>query len=426
MKLFQKISVMVWLIAILAMNALASVPTAAPPRSDQQRLRWKNASIKIALSSSLTQPSSNIKTDSDVLGALRRSIEIWQSVADVEFELVMSDKQNVSPSGVAGDRVNLITIAQSPDNVLLFSKTPQTESAKTRVFYNGIGHITEADIVLNPFQQFSTDGTFGTFDLESTLTQEIGHLLGLRHSGVLGATMADSTAKNGNFGFVDFGYRSLAESDIAAARDLYGAFTDDACCAAISGKLTNGSAKPAKLRVWAEESKTGRVMGQVEAASDGSFRLGGLHVGTYSVFWQKLGAPGASTIGQLGTFDLEMDETRVVDEKVNFHATELTLDYVGINGQLADLAVPLSAGRDYLIYIGGNNIRSEQITINFSSPFLKASQDLPFDRDFGQNVSAAGFVISVDKETPPGVYSIFATGVDGSRTSLIGALNVEN
>src|SRR5687767_2413959 len=98
MKLFQNITLTVSLISILAMNALASVPAAGAPRSDQQRLRWKSGSIKIALSSSLTQPSSNIKTDSDVLGALRRSIEMWQSVADVEFQIVMSDKQNVSPS----------------------------------------------------------------------------------------------------------------------------------------------------------------------------------------------------------------------------------------------------------------------------------------------------------------------------------------
>ena len=427
MKRFHTVLASALFIATFAANALASVPSAASAvRADQQRVRWKNAPIKIALSSSLTQSNSNIKTDSDVMGALRQSLEAWQSVADVEFELVMSDKQNVSPAGAAGDRVNLITVAQSAENVLLFTKSPQTESAKTRVFYNGSGHITEADIVLNPYQQFSTDGTFGTFDLQSTLTHEIGHLLGLRHSGVMGSTMSDSTAKNGTFGFVDLGYRSLAESDIAAVRDIYGAFTDDACCAAFAGKLTSASLKPAKLRVWAEESSTGRVMGQTETAADGSFRLGGLHVGTYSVFWQKVGAPGSSSIGDLGTFELGMEEIRVINEKVTAASSDISLSYVGINGHLAGLAVPVSVGRDYLIYLGGTNIDQGQITIGFNSSFLKVSQDQPFERDFGQDVSATSFVVSVDQNTPPGVYSIFAAAPDGSRSSLIGALNVEN
>ena len=116
---------------------------------------------------------------------------------------------------------------------------PTSASAKTRIFYNRKGLITEADIVFNPFQQFSTDGTFGTFDLESTLTHEIGHLLGLHHSAVLGSTMADSFASNGTRGFVDFGPRTLADSDIAAIRDLYGPKPgDEECCAVISGKIS--------------------------------------------------------------------------------------------------------------------------------------------------------------------------------------------
>src|SRR5439155_16408777 len=138
-----------------------------------------------------------------------------------------------------------------------------------------------------PFQQFSTDGTYGTFDLQSTLTHEIGHLLGLRHSAVLGATMSESVSKNGTFGFIEFASRTLSASDVAAIRELYGSRDGDNCCGTIAGKLTLAPGRAAKdLRVWAEESESGRVIAQADTAADGSFRLGGLPESSYSIFWQ--------------------------------------------------------------------------------------------------------------------------------------------
>jgi len=301
----RNIFAVVLVLAALTANAFGSVVSGAPSRGEVQRLRWKGRAVRIDVSSSLTRANSNIKYGSDVLGALQRSVQAWQAAADIQITLETSEKQSVSPSGLAGDGVNLITIGQTPENVMFFAKDSDSASAKTRIFYNRSGNVTEADVVLNPFQQFSTDGTFGTFDLESTLTHEIGHLLGLRHSAVLGATMADTFARLGTFGIADVSPRTLSDSDIAAIRDLYGPARDVSdCCASVTGKLT-GSAVP--LRVWAEEDRTGRVAAQTDGAADGNFSLGGLPPGTYSLFW-KTSDENSGSVGQLGQIKLEEGE----------------------------------------------------------------------------------------------------------------------
>ena len=90
--------------------------------------------------------------------------------------------------------------------------------------------------------------------------------------------MADSFVRMGTFGIVDLGPRTLAESDIAAIRGLYGPAHDTTeCCAEINGKLLAVSGKAIRpLRVWAEEDHTGRVMAQTDASVDGTFSLNGL------------------------------------------------------------------------------------------------------------------------------------------------------
>src|SRR5438552_10021223 len=283
MKVFRVTFISAFLLFCLAAVAFGNELPSAPTGPEVQRLRWKNNTIKVAVSTSLTSQNPNIKMGSDVDGAVHRSLDAWQNVADIEFQIENSDLQSVSPSGT-GDSVSLITIAQTPENLLFFSKDADSASAKTRIFYNAKGFITEADIVLNPFQQFSTDGTFGTYDLESTLTHEIGHLLGLHHSGVLGATMLDSFGKNGVFGIRETSPRTLAESDIASIREIYGPNHENVdCCSKISGKLTAETGRAAKnLLVWAEDTETGRVAAEVETAGDGSFRFGALPAGNYS------------------------------------------------------------------------------------------------------------------------------------------------
>ena len=405
--------------------AFGSTVAGVSSKPEPQRFRWKDRAIKIVVSTSLTKSDTNIEDGSDVIGAIRRSFKAWQDAADIEFQIETSDRQSVSPSGISGDGVSLITIAATPENILFFAKDAQSVSAKTRVFYNRKGFITEADIVLNPFQSFSTDGTFGTFDLQSALTHEIGHLLGLRHSGVMGAAMSENLAKNAVFGLNDFAPRALSDSDVAAIREIYGVDSEtDDCCAAINGKLTITAGKAAKnIKVWAEENETGRVIAQSDTASDGSYRLGGLAIGKYNLFWKTKSGQSASS-GELGSVDVDKIETRTFNQKIILEPVKLSLDYIGLNGQLADSAVIIEGGREQTVYIGGKNLDPKTIDIELGSPFLHIVDSSLTEQDFGAGVTVISFVVTADADTPRGVYTIFASGSNGSKASLIGALKV--
>ncbi len=409
----------------LVANALASPPSLVTAgKLDQPRVRWSDRTIKIAISTSMLKRSPNIKVGSDVIGAVERSLDAWRAVADIEFQLDRSDKQSVSPTGEA-DGTSVITVAGTPENVLFFGSDTQAVSAQTRVFHLR-GVITEADIALNPFQQFSTDGTFGTFDLQSTLTHEIGHLLGVKHSGVLGSVMYEKLAKVGALGLADLGTRTLAESDISAVRDLYGANTEkDECCGVVLGKLTLPVGKSLKnLRVWAEDGDSGRVLGQAEVAADGKFRLGGLPLGTQKFYWKaKSGATG-SFGGELGDVKVEKAEAATLNQKISVGPSLLSLDFFGQNGQLGESGISVENGREQIIYVGGKGLDSRTVEIEFSSPFIRAVPATTVNQDFGDGVSVVSLYIVVAPQTPPGVYSVFARGQDGSRTAALGALKI--
>ena len=425
MRAFRTTFAFALLATLLAGATFATTPLVPPVGAKQEplRLRWRNSTIRLAISTSVTQSNPNIKTGTDVAAAIQRSIETWQNAADIDLQFEPSERRSVSPAGVAGDGVSLITIAGSAENVLLFSKTPFSEAARTRVFYNRSGFITEADIVLNPFQQFSTDGTLGTFDLESTLTHEIGHLLGLRHSGVLGATMSESFSKNGMLGTVDVSARSLSASDIAAVRELYGKEKDESCCGAIAGKLTVQSGQTAaNVRVWAENDN-GVVAAQTQTAADGTFRLGGLTTADYSVFWQRRSAASASS-GELGAASVEKGAVVTLNEKLTLRRSSMTVDYAGSNGLLSESAVSVKAGGEYLFYIGGKGLNDE-VKISFRSRFVTVDPASMTEQDFADGITAISFLVKISEDAPRGTYSLFVNKPDGAQAVLIGAIDIQ-
>ena len=426
-----KIILVFVLVAGPAVSAFAGVISSESVSAEIERaepvFRWRAKSIPIAISASLLRQSSNIKTGSDVLGAVRRSLRTWEDAANIEFKESFSDRQNVSPQGIAGDGVSLITVAPSAENVLLFAKNPEDTAATTRVFFDGRGRITEADIVLNPYQQFSTDGTFGTFDLQSTLTHEIGHFLGLAHSPMRGSAMYDNFAKNGVFGLQGFSLRTLSELDRAAIRAKYGApESDSECCGSISAKILTPEGRVASnVDVWIEGDKTGKVSAESVTNSEGVLQVSGLSSGTYTLYSKRKTRARNSVPGQeIGSVTVEAGETATLTKRLNSGSDDIDVKYIGFNGQISGSVVPVNAGKTYTIYIGGKNLSAKTSSVRFSSPNLSVVPGSLVTHDFGDDFSVISFEMSADSNTPVGEYSVFVDSASGGRSAVVGGIAV--
>lgn len=85
-------------------------------------------------------------------------------------------------------------------------------------YYTG-STIYDADVYTNTRYSFTSsgenDGCSGEYDIDGIMVHEVGHVLGIGHSNVSGATMYPSVAA------CNTGNRSLEADDLAAKLDLY-------------------------------------------------------------------------------------------------------------------------------------------------------------------------------------------------------------
>ena len=192
------------------------------------QVRWPVTNITVALSSSLNNPPAYVRaTGAQVVLAARRALSRWALASNIQFNVTTSNNQDA-----VADGVSLITIADTGGNQALFSTGVQP--GRARVNFDGAGNISEADLAINPLVTrldafgnqiasfFSTDGTADSYDLESTFVHEIGHMLGLEHSGVVAASMQPRQGTNGTYNLPNFTTRTLSSDDVAGIRAIYG------------------------------------------------------------------------------------------------------------------------------------------------------------------------------------------------------------
>jgi hypothetical protein len=91
--------------------------------------------------------------------------------------------------------------------------------AATLIGYYSGSTINDADVYTNTRYSFTsskeTDGCSGEFDIDGIMVHEVGHVIGIGHSNVSGATMYPTV------GACNFNNRTLESDDIAAKNDLY-------------------------------------------------------------------------------------------------------------------------------------------------------------------------------------------------------------
>lgn len=422
-----------------------------PPGSSQEpQMKWPAKPIQVALSTSLFLPSPALKPESDVAGAVRRALESWSTVANVTFVEVPSRAQSISPTS-SGDGINLITIASTAENLAVFGEGNNT--ARTRLFYNPeTGEIGEVDIAINPIPysedgallQFSTDGTPGTYDLESTLAHEIGHLLGLSHSNVIASTMQASQGLNGTYGLPALSERTLSESDMAAVRSLYGSREK---LGSVDGRILNSNGAnllPAvNAHVWIEDLPTGRVIASSLTTSSGKFSINGIPPGSYRAMAEyRDGSTNGSTgehvprVRQRAFRSVEIkSRLRVAPDKTT------TLNYVlvppqnsppglnarffGMNGELSTVPIPTRAGTKFTLYVAGEAV--DQVPgsgLLISSPFITVDPASLTLQQFNSSTPVISFEVTVAANALPGDYSLRLQSNSGEIAYLVGSITI--
>ena len=406
-----------------------------PSAQTVRRIHWPKKTIEIALSNSLLSPSSNIKPDSDVVGAVRRALARWSNLSNISFVVTWSNATSISPAD-AGDGVSLVTIADTPENEAFNS---ETTTGRTRVFFDPeTGNIAEADISINPRPraedgtqlQFSTDGTPGTYDLEATFTHEIGHLLGLDHSAVLSSTMQSRQAYNGTFGLPALTERTLSEDDRQKVRSLYG---PKVRLGRIEGKLADnrvaGTLTPLNgVNVWAENVANGRVIASDVTAEDGSYKLEGLAPGQYRVI-----VAAGSDAQKFRSFELSNQVVVKADVATPLNSnlvppqpSVLNPKMIGLNAELSTVALPVTPGKRVKIYLGGEGVDQVPGTsISVNSPYFTIDP-----ASLAREQIAAPFpVVSIDLQiaanAPFGDYSLRLQSNSGETAFVPGAITID-
>lgn len=205
------------------------------------------------------------------------------------------------------------------------------------------GALVEADIFLNSMFAWSAaaSGESNKYDVQSTLTHEVGHLIGLGHS-LLGETVLRAeggrrvTSKRSVMFPIAYAVgttldRTLQDDDVAGVSVTYPTGKFLGSTGSIAGKVTLGGAGVYGAHIVAVNSKTGQTVGAFSLNTQGQFSMDGLEPGVYVV--------RAEPIDDADVSSFFSDDSKVdANFKAAFHSKLVSVP-VGGSGALIEIKV---------------------------------------------------------------------------------------
>ena len=375
-------------------------------------LHWSSpSSISIVINAA----GSTDIADGSHFTALRNAISAWNQAGGSAAHII----EDTSPAQEAR------TDWQSSDiHMMFFDETngsgyfPNGSGtvALTPVWFQSDGTITDADVLFDGSNfQFTTNGQFGRFDVQDVATHELGHFLGLDHSGCAGASL---------YPYVDPSmllHRSLSLDDVHGARDMY----PSQGFASIFGTVkrsANGTGV-AGAHVFARNA-SGRTVGGALCDAGGTFNLNGLDAGTYTLFASPLDYPvssanlgGGHTIatdfasGQLGSFAVAAGQSVGIGDV--FVGADVAVS-LGRNNDLFPVRCVAGSTRTYSLH--GSGLVSGS-TLTASDPTLTVNPT-------GWFTTQVTFQITTPAGSTPGHADLTAIDPFGNTSILAAALEI--
>jgi hypothetical protein len=322
--------------------------------------------------------SPQISNGSD-LAAVQSSFRTWENIqtASIAFSY-----RGTTPIGTVGrDGLNVVTFT---DN-----SAPLGSSiiAATFSFFrteNGQLLFDESDIAFNPALDFSTSAESDKFDIQSVLTHEVGHLLGLDHSAMVSSVMVPFGVPS------QLDQRVLSYDDVAGMMEIYPNPSMMPPMGRIQGVVQAGSTPVFGAHVVAVDSGGTAVVSTL-SQKDGSYVLRFLPPDTYRVFAEPLDLPvtqqnlGGGSNGFFSTVKTNFGTTYFGNVSTLSDATPVSVgsndvaaadiqtfpaSATGLNLTRPGFGVRIARGRSGTLTVGGVDI-TDGIVVSGSSPGLQ-------------------------------------------------------